>query len=77
MNFLMIAVMSYCTQCIQGAAKGYQSSVVQVFHTMEDCRFAAEQFLETYKVGNRSEPDKGQIRCVDLTTKRATLIYSK
>ena len=76
MNFLLIAVLSSSAgSIIQSNVRGYQSSVMQRFDSLEQCKLAAGQLILTYKAGNPSEkPDKGQIRCVDLTSGKETIV---
>jgi hypothetical protein len=82
MSYLLIAVMSHCVgvvKCIADNSVGYQSSVMQAFHTLDDCEAAGRQFLEVYKLGNASqgEPNRGHIRCLDLANKTFKVVYSK
>ena len=77
-NFLLIAVLSYSTgSWSDGNPRGYQSAPMQRLESMEQCKIAAETLLETYKFGNidAGNPTRGQIRCVDLTTKESIVVH--
>lgn len=76
MNFLLIAVLSSSAGSIlQSNVRGYQTSVMQRFDSLEQCKLAAGQLVLTYKAGNSlGSPEKGQIRCVDLTSGKETIV---
>lgn len=76
MGFLLIAVLTMQEGFGQTKA-GYQTSVMQHFDSMEDCRFAADQLRSTHKAANWAPNySKGQIRCVDMKNKTEQIITS-
>lgn len=80
MNFLLIAVLTSSTgSFLNGDARGYQTSNMHTFATLERCKTAGAQLLETFEAGKAKDAkaDRGQIRCVNLETKEVTIISQK
>jgi hypothetical protein len=78
MNFLLIAVLSASTgSLVSGNTRGYQSSIMQHFASLEECKLGSAQLMETYVAGNiqASAPERGQIRCVNLKTGEVTITF--
>lgn len=79
MNFLLVAVFSAGTgSFFNSDARGFQTSTMEKFDTLKQCKLAAAQLGETYTAGHikASLPDRGQARCVNLETGEVTIVTS-
>lgn len=48
---------------------GFQSSILEVFKDVSECKFGAKSFIETYSKGNykKRSADWSDLRCVELS----------
>jgi hypothetical protein len=69
-HFLLVAIInaSVANPMSGITLAGYQSSTVQRFESLEQCKTAAKHLTETYKNAQprNMKVDKGSMRCVDL-----------
>lgn len=77
MSFLLVAVLTSSTgSFLNGDTRGFQTSEMQTFSSLQHCKIAGQQLLETYSAGNAkgAKPDRGQIRCVNMDSGEVTIV---
>ena len=80
--YILTAVLSYTVSPFSNAATGYQTSAVSRHPSLEECRIAADELLDTYRAGEIApgrDPDKGRITCTavkDGKRGERTVVYT-